>query len=162
MNKKQVGALLKVMSKDTMRPALRNLYIDEYNGRTVVVATNGYILTAVNIDIEPEHVGKSIKREAIEVWYKLATARNKLDGDALAELASNAANLSNLTYPEWEKLLPDGYVSGATTMKFNADYAKTLQDLSGEEGLAWKLYGTISPMVATTDNGLYVMMPMKQ
>ncbi len=162
MNKKQVNAFLKVMSKDKMRAVLCNAHIDEYNGKTVLVATNSYVLSAINIEVDSELVGKTIKREAIEVWYKLATTRNKLDGDALAELASNVANLSDLTYPEWKKVLPDGYMSGETTMKFNADYAKTLQDLSGEEALAWKLYGTISPMVATTENGLYVMMPMKQ
>ena len=162
LNKKQVNALLKVMSKDETHPVLRNAHIDEYNGKTVLVTTNGYTLSAINIVVDSELVGKTIRREAIEVWYKLATARNKLDGEALAELASNGANLSDITYPEWKKLLPDGYMSGETTMKFNADYAKVLQDLSGEGALAWKLYGTISPMIATTDNGLYVMMPMKQ
>ena len=162
MNKKQVNAFLKVMGKDAMRPVLRNAHIDEYNGKTVLVATNGYTLSAINIEVDSELVGKTIRREAIEVWYKLATTRNKLDGDALAELASNAANLSDLTYPEWKKVLPDGYMSGETTMKFNADYAKTLQDLSGETGLVWKLHGKLLPMIARTENGTYVMMPMKQ
>lgn len=162
MNKKQVNALLKVMSKDTLRPVLRNLYIDEYNGRTVVVATNGYILTAVNIEIEPEHVGKSIKREAIEVWYKLATGRSRFDGGAVDELVGNSANLSNLEYPKWQSLMPSSETEPQEMMIFNAEYAKTLQDLSGENGLIWKLHGKISPMIATTENGMYVMMPMKQ
>ena len=161
MNKKQVNALLKVMSKDTMRPVLRNAYIDEYEGRTVLVATDGYMLTALNIEIDSEHVGKSIKREAIEVWYKLAVARSRFDGEAIAELANNKANLSDLNYPKWQGPI-DREQSAQDAMMFNADYAKTLQDLSGEIGLVWKLHGKLSPMIARTENGMYVMMPMKQ
>ena len=161
MNKKQVNALLKVMSKDAMRPVLRNAYIDEYEGRTVLVATDGYMLTALNIEIDAEHIGKSIKREAIEVWCKLATGRSRFGGEAIAELAGNKANLSDLEYPKWQGLI-DRKQSAQDMMRFNADYAKTLQDLSGEDGLAWKLHGKISPMIARTENGTYVMMPMKQ
>ena len=162
MNKKQVNAFLKVMSKDAMRPVLRNAHIDEYNGKTVLVATNGYILSSINIEVDSELVGKTIRREAIEVWYKLATGKSRFDGEAVAELVGNSANLSDIEYPKWQNVMPTSETKPQEAMMFNAEYAKTLQDLSGESGLVWKLHGKLSPMVATTENGTYVMMPMKQ
>ena len=47
MNKKQVGALLKIMGKDNMRPALMVGKVDRYDDKLVQVATDGYKLTAV-------------------------------------------------------------------------------------------------------------------
>lgn len=167
MNKKQVGAFLKVMSKDQSRPVLMCAKVDEYEGKAVLVATDGYILAAVNIDNEDAEplMGRLIRREAIERWYKLATGKDRLDARTLAEVSAEdyAMNdgYADYEYPKWKNIIPTGDVSGSNHIAFNAEYAKVLQDLDGSDGLIWNIYGEIKPMVAPTDNGLYLLMPRK-
>lgn len=160
MIKKQVGAFLKVMAKDTTLPKIRGAHIDEYGGRTVLVATNRYTLAAMYIDIDRSYIGKTIRREAIEVWYRLASARSELNGEAVAELADNKANLMD-GYPDWKIALPKDSGEPQERIIFNAELAKSLQDLSGKSRLDLKLYGNISPMIAHTEQGMFILMPIK-
>ena len=160
MIKKQVNAFLKVMEKDTTLSKIRGAHIDEYNGRTVLVATNRHVLAAMYIDIDKSYIGKTIRREAIEVWYKLASTRSELNGEAIAELADNKANLME-GYPDWKKALPKNSGEPQERMVINAELAKSLQDLSGEPHLDLKLYGNISPMIAHTEQGMFILMPIK-
>lgn len=166
MNKKQVGALLKVMSKDGMRPTLCTGYVDTLDGRTVLVVTDGYKLAAVYMDGAEELVGKMIRREAIERWYKLATGKSRLDGEELLAVASEDYGQHNgyyddSKYPEWQKLIPQGTTEPQEGMAFNAEYFKIMQDLDGADSLEVSLYGKLAPMVIRTERGLYMVMPMK-
>lgn len=167
MNKKQVGAFLKVMDKDEMRPILASVYIDRWHDGIVMVATNGYIMAILPLDTEDAEplVGKMIRREAIERWYKLATGKSRLDTMELVQVASEDygrhGNYQEGNYPKWQGVVPSGIADGADTIAFNADLAKTLQDLDGSDGLVWTVYGKLQPLMASTDNGTYLLMPMK-
>lgn len=168
MNKKQVGALLKVMSKDETRPILCTAKIDVLDGKTVLVATDGYKLAAVNImgDIDKTPVGLIIRREAIERWYKLATGKSRLTADELDGVISDDygqhGSYVEGNYPEWKKMLPVGEPEGQSLMAFNADFFKTVQDLDGENHIRVKLYGRLKPMVMESERGTYVVMPMRK
>lgn len=47
MNKKQLGAFLKVMGKDDTRPALMVAKVDRYDGKLGIVAKNGNLRVSV-------------------------------------------------------------------------------------------------------------------
>lgn len=167
MNKKQVGAFLKVMGKDEFRPTIRVAYVDKYENDYVLVATDGYKLAAVKMDEDVEPlVGKMIRREAIEKWYKLATGKSRLTGEELVAVSSDDYAQNNSyqegTYPDWKKLIPSYEPEeGQTMMAFNAEFFKIVQDLDGENAIKVKLYGDLAPMVMKTERGVYIVMPMK-
>lgn len=167
MNKKQVGALLKVISKDTTRPVLMCAKVDKWGDDTVLVATDGYVMAILQLDVEDaeEIVGKLIRRSAIERWYKLATGKDRLDTSELVRVSSDdyAVNgeYEQINYPDWTKVVPSGIADGANEIAFNAEYAKVLQDLDGGDGLAWTIYGKLQPLMANTERGTYLLMPRK-
>src|SRR5690606_8876481 len=139
MNKKQVGAFLKVMGKDDMRPVLKTAYIDKYNDRLVMVATDGYKLSAVYLDEDAEPLlGRLIRREAIERWYKLATGKSRLTGEELVRVSADDYAQHNEyqdgTYPQWQALVPKGEIEGQGEMAFNAEFFKIVQDLEASDG----------------------------
>lgn len=166
MNKKQVGAFLKVMSKDDMRPILCTAKVDRYNDKLYLVATDGYKLAAIELDEYADEIeGKMIRRSAIERWYKLATGKDRLTGEELVRLSAEDYAMNDGyqegNYPQWQSLVPTGEPEPQSTMHFNADYFKIIQDLDGEESIKVKLYGKLAPMVFETERGLYLVMPMK-
>lgn len=166
MNKKQVGAFLKVISKDKTRPVLCSAYIDMYNDEVHMVATDGYILSAIKMDEDAkELVGRMVRREAIERWYKLATGKSRFTGEELMAISSEDYAMNNGylegNYPEWQKLVPTGEKEKQDSMAFNAEFFKIIQDVNGEAGVTVELYGKLAPMVVRTDKGLHMVMPMK-
>ena len=165
MNKKQVGALLKVMSKDTSRPILRTGYVDNYNGKTVLVATDGYQLAAVYMEGAEDLEGKLIRREAIERWYKLATAKSTLTGAELKHVSADDFALHDSyesgVYPPWQQLVPSLTRESAGRVAFNADYMKNMQDINGGIGLEWHFGQQLEPILAKNEHGIYLVMPMK-
>ena len=166
MNKKQVGAFLKVMGKDESRPVLMRAKIDTLNDKPVLVATNGYVISAVYLDEDAmELVGKHIRREALEKWHKLATGKSRLTGNELQDVlgddyAQHGSYLES-NYINWKNAMPAGEPEAQVDMKFNADLFKIVQDLDGEGALHVKFYGKLAPMVFESDNGYYLIMPMK-
>lgn len=167
LNKKQVGALLKVISKDDSRPVLTTAKVDKWGDDIVLVATDGYVLVALQLDKEDgaELVGKLIRREAIERWYKLATGKSRLDTRELVEVSNEDygqhGEYANYDYPQWQQLIKSHDVE-VGEIAFNADYAKVLQDLDGSDGLRYELNGSLAPMIANTERGTYVLMPRKK
>lgn len=165
MNKKQVAALLKVISKDETRPeALRCAYIDKLGDKVVLVATDGYKLAAINLTEDHEHlVGRLIRREAIEKWYKLSTGKSRLIDEI--EQVSNEDYATHGSYVEkyvnWQTVLPSYEPDGQKQMKFNAEFFKIIQELDGTDDLVVTLYGDLAPMEIKTDRGYYLVMPMK-
>ena len=166
LNKKQVGALLKVIGSDTSRQALCQVKIDTWGDRAVLVAVNGYIMCALFLDKElAEPIqGKLIRRDAIDRWYRLATGKNKFNTSELTEILNDDytqnGGYSDLTFPEWKKVMPMNF-ENAGSIKFMAEYAKTLQDLDGGEGMRYMLNTDKGAMRADTPRGIYILMPMK-
>lgn len=170
MNKKQVAALLKIMYKSSDRPVIASGYVDAYKEHTVLVATDGYTLAAVHMDGAEELIGKMIRREAIEKWYKLATSKSRLTGEELVEVSNDDyashGSYQEGTYPEWQGLIPTECDTTSflrdLSIGLNASYLKNIQDAAGEESIRLQLYGTLRPIVVEADNGLYILMPTKR
>lgn len=164
MNRKQVNAFLKVMSKDNTRPILCSTLIDEFNGKRGLVATDGYVLTIVYLDdVDDSHVGKRITREAIEKWYKLADGKSRLTGEDLQELLEDDVHNNREKYgdyPQWQKLVPSE-TAPVDTIAFNADFAKIVQDLNATVGVTMKLTGKLGAMIVETDTSYSLIMPLK-
>ena len=167
LKKAQVGALLKVMSKDDMKPILCNGYIDKWGEDIVLVATNGYVFSALYLDNEDAEplLGKLIRRDAIERWYKLATGKDRLTTQALVRLSGDDyaqyGEYAKGDYPKWQSIVPSGIGQSQYEMIFNADFAKVLQDLEDTDGMKWELTGKLTPMVSRTAKGVYILMPRK-
>jgi len=167
LKKTQVGALLKVISKDEMKPILTNAYVDKWADDVVLVATNGYIFCALYLDTEDATplIGKLIRRDAIEKWYKLATGKDRLDTRALVRLSGDDyaqhGEYQSGTYPDWKKVIPNGVGESQFKMIFDANLAKVLQDLEESDGMEWELTGKLSPMLSKTEHGTYILMPRK-
>lgn len=166
MNKKQVAAFLKVMSKDISRPVICAAHIEMLDDKQVMVATDGYKLSAIYLDETIEELnGKLIRRTAFERWYKLADGKSRLTATELQTLLNDdfALNDGYLDgqYPEWQKLIPKE-VEPQGGMHFNADYVKIIQDLNGDESVSVDLYGSLAPMVVRHDVSLSLIMPMKK
>ena len=164
MNRKQVNAFLKIMSKDTFRPVLCSTLIDKFNGKPVMVATDGYVLTAVKLDdIDESYIGKRISREAIEKWYKLADGKSRLTGESIQELMEDDVHNGRELYgdfPKWQEIVPKES-QAVDTIAFNADFAKTVQDLNAVDGLIYTLNGKLGAMVSDTDVAYTMLMPLK-
>lgn len=160
MNKKQVGAFLKIIAKDNIRPILTNATVSRYNDRLVLVGTDGQKFAAIYIEDAERLEGKLIPREALEVWYKLATGKSRLTGQEIVDKLSKDAKDGQ--FPSWQKLIPKGDTVPQTTMRFNADFFKIMQDLTGNADMTVKLYGEVHPMVIESEDGVYVVMPMKK
>lgn len=166
MNKKQLGAFLKVMGKDEARRALMQAKVDRYDDKLALIATNGYMLAAVFLDEDAEEIeGRVIRREALEKWYKLATGKSRLTGQELVAVSADDyaqhGSYSDVEFVPWQKVVPSSTLEGQSIMHFNADYFKTVQDLDGQDSIRVRLHGALAPMEFETERGYYLVMPMK-
>lgn len=167
LNKKQVGALLKVMGKDSSRPVLENLYVTTINDKLSVIATDGYLMAVLEIDAEDGMVlnNKCIRRSAIEKWHKLATGKDRLNTNELIKISAQDYADNNGyydgSYPDITSIL-DNSDKGEATLKivFNAEYMKIVQDLAGKP-LQYKLNGVLGALRADNEGDIYLIMPIK-
>nr|DAV61453.1 MAG TPA: DNA polymerase III subunit beta [Caudoviricetes sp.] len=164
MNKKQLGAFLKVVYKGKDRPALTNILIDRIKGRTCLVGTNGVILAAVFVDGLDEWVGRQIARIDLEASYKAMTSRvsDLFGASEVAEIMDNGRNVTT-KFPDYMSIITpylEGEPVGQARMSFNADFFKLVQDINGEGNITVDLHGEIKPMVFKSERGIYIVMPM--
>lgn len=168
MNKKQLTAFLKVVGKDKDIPALTMAHIGTYKDRAVLVGTNKAVAAVVYLDEDAlELVGKTIRRDALELWNRAATGKSRLTGEELKEVVRQDYALHNGYYSgEYPKVLQivekcdTLEVSPQERMTFNGEYFKVIQDLTGEPDLTFSLYGEALPMVSRTEMGVFIVMPI--
>ncbi len=165
MNKKQVTALLKVLSKDTFRETLNHAYIDRYEGKLVMIATDGYKMALIYIDEDAAELeGRFIRRDALERWARAANAKSRLSGDELLELSRGDYGLHSGYYDKppvpWKRIFEGGDTEAQKIMRFDGEFAKILQDVNAGIPLAYELYGANQKMVAKSDIGVFVLMPI--
>ena len=159
LTKKQVKALIACMSPDSTRPAIHCCYIDTYDGKTAIIATDGYkmvILTDESFSVlEP---GTIIPFDSLNVWYKLASAKHFLN----AEDISIMCTISEAVYPDYKALLPDDeHKHPISGFGVNGEFVKTLETLSGVP-LWFETYGDAQPMIARHNDNIYVLMPRRK
>lgn len=156
LSKKQVSYLLKVVSSDYTRPVLCGVYIDEYKGDTVVVATDGYVLVMLKAPDLKEHVGQFIAREEIVKWYKLASYKDNFDGSIQAMYSELFSN-----YPQWQKIVNKIEKAAVDSITFNEDYVYNMCKLAGTP-LTWTMNGKNGAITSTDKHdNMYVVMPLK-
>jgi hypothetical protein len=153
MKKQQVKAILD-MTKNIYREPLECLQVDLYNGRPVLVATDGYILIAMYADASlVDKVGYCMKRKNLEIWYKLASGKSVFGTNDL-DLEKNDR------FPKWQEIIKNTERKEAKTIGFDSKLASRLETIAGEQ-LYYKLSGDGGAMIANTDNGLFLLMPLK-
>ena len=152
MKKQQVKAILD-MTKNDYRKPLTYLQVDLYNDRPVLVATDSYTLIALYADESLRNkVGQGITRNTLEVWYKLASGRDTVDFTTLeTEKHDN--------FPKWQQILEATEHKATERIGFDSKLASRLEVIAGEQ-LYYELSGD-GAMVANTENGLFVLMPLK-
>lgn len=161
MNRKQIGALLKIASKDASRPVLTSVHVDVYEGKTCLVATDGYILAMRYLEGIDSHVGETIPRKLMERWYKLADNKSWFDAETVDEMFTDKDyKPSDYKYPNYKSLIPTSNHSTNRRVNFNAELALALQKVSGKPGLEWEFYGEREPITAKDETGIYLLMPL--
>lgn len=163
LTKKQVGALLNVISNDNARPILMHAKIDMFEDVPVLVATDGYTLTAIVLtDTITHQVGNLVPREALTKWHKLANYKDCLTE---SELVTMIVPEENNKYPNWQNVIPTRKPEAIAKISLNANYLLTMQILADANGypsgLEWKFYGALAPVISRRDGNLYAVMPLK-
>ncbi|NIL77146.1 hypothetical protein [Rhodococcus sp. B10] len=162
LNKRQVGALLKVISADTARPVLTELAIaTDKSGQAVLVATDGYVMAILPAAELSDVKGKTITRDALTRWYKLAATRDTLKVDSLRDMVGEPAGV----YPNWEQQIDNMHEAAVTQLLVNPDYLKFMEQLAGDLGrsktLSYTFHGVYGALVAEHNGARYVVMPLK-
>lgn len=153
MKKQQIKAILD-MTKNEYRQPLTYLQIDLYNDKPVLVATDSYTLIALYADESMrDKVGQGITRNTLEVWYKLASGRDMLDFTTL-ETEEHA------NFPKWQGIVEKMEQKPSDQLGFDSKLASRLETIAGEQ-LYYKLSGNGGAMIANTEKGLFVLMPLK-
>jgi DNA polymerase III sliding clamp (beta) subunit (PCNA family) len=168
LNKKQVGALLKVIPKLDSRPLLDGLRVTQKDGQWYAIATNGYVLVILHLDNDTDGIKEgTIRQDAIERWHRLATGKNRLTTHELintvwADDYAHHNSYAKNEYPDMFALLEAGEAEIEATPKltFNAEYMKLIQDITNKP-VTYTLHGTMKPMVARDEGNTYVLMPIK-
>lgn len=157
LTRSQVKAWLDTMSDDTSRPVLNAAYIDQYDNRTVLVTTDGYVLTAMDAPGLKDSVGKFITRLDLVKWYKLANSKSLFTDEEALTLVSDVVEGK---YPEWQKLIPTE-MGALPSVTINAKYMLSMQTINNAP-LKWD-FGTdkFKPVIARANDNLYVIMPLK-
>jgi hypothetical protein len=154
LTRQQVKALLNVLSSD--RPILTHTAISEYKGHIYLVATNSYTLSAIRLeDSLKELIGKSIDREDIIKWYKLASGKDMFTSETVRELAQDIDG----TYPQWQPLIPTES-EAIKQIGLDAKLLLVLQELAGGNNLTLQFYGDTKPVVAYSGDDIYLIMPI--
>ncbi|WP_139319457.1 hypothetical protein [Gordonia sp. CNJ-863] len=157
LTKKQVGALLKVLSSDISREVLTELSVSkDESGHTVLVATDGYVLAVLPAGDFSDIADKTISRDALTRWYKLASTKDLLTSEELHELAGEPAGV----YPNWLRQIRDATPGAIEQVILNPDYLVTMEKLAGD-GLAYTTHGQLGALVASREGARYVVMPKK-
>jgi hypothetical protein len=158
LTKKQVKALLDVISADTSRPVLCTAYIRRSgDGQTYLVATDGYVLTKLYSPGLAAHEGKFLKRESLIRWTKLAGTKDVLADEEIIEMLTNDDVGS---FPATDPLLENLTPTGQTVFNVNPKYLVTMEQLA-DTALQWTVHGGTNPYIARSDKNVYVVMPLK-
>lgn len=161
LTKKQVKAFLEVISSDTSRPIICTAKIDTYKGRTVLIATDGYQLAALDAPGLKGQEGKLIDRTELIKWYKLASSKDRLDENTLIKMPdARDSEKWYGEYPEWIKIIEAQHPGEITKVALNAKYMLTMQILA-DAPILYTTNGQRGAVTAYENNNLYVIMPLK-
>ena len=155
LTRKQIKALLEVMSSDNSRPVLCYLWTENTEDGSYFIATDSYKAVMLKTH-HSQDKQLAVHRDELTKWYKLAKTSDILtEEDILAMMTEQDIN-----FPKVPELLKNITVVAPDTIGFNAGYADTLERIASRP-LYYKINGELAPMVATLDNNTYILMPIK-
>ena len=154
LTKKQVKALLDIMSSDDARPVLAGVHIAEFKGKVCAIATDSYILAAMPCEL-PLGEKSFVPRSSIERWHKLATAKSTLEKYELADMLE----VSPSNAPNFERVVPEEEQE-QKAVSFQARYMVALESLKTSP-LVLSLRSSVGVGVDDTTDSTYVIMPLR-
>lgn len=159
ITKRQVKILLDITKNDT-REVLTRLKIDQHDGRTYLVCTDSYRLVAIEIDVASDVIGKTVTRDELEKWYKLANSKDVLTDQDIETLAKNSEQPSHLIqYPAWRKIVPVAEPVAETSISINGRYLLDF-DILADSNLVYELHDQL--YMAKSDMGIFIVMGLRK
>lgn len=161
LNKKQVGAVIKILSNHPDRPMMEYLRIDTMDNQPnlVTVATNGFVMaviqTGLSAEVHRNLIGKGVHLDEFKRWY--ATASNK---DLFGEEQVMEAT-TDINYPfDWHRAIP-ATPAPVNQVFVDPDLMKLLEGAAGTP-LCYTAYGDNTALIAKEAGNMYLIMPKLQ
>lgn len=152
VNKKQVKAILDILSKDDARPALMDMFVQD----GYLYATDAFHLLRVPTELKN---GKAISSRDLLKTYKLASSKDMIELDDLARV-------STVDYPKnIKEMLPKDRLE-KFSVALNSKYIDNLSRAIGDTGLKFTFTGSgLSPVLVTGESVYHsidgLIMPIK-
>lgn len=164
---KQIKALINAMWHDETRPALSSLAFKDKS----LVATDGYVLVAMNIedDWKPEYNGDEfgdyeVPKQALKEWCKTHTSKAEISVEELWAMAKQKH-----PYPDWRRLAnlePENKTIGSGIVPqpiFNMGLVGVIANIFLNEPMTTGVYGTMTPLKLLNEhNDIALIMPMSK
>lgn len=140
-------------SKDAARHVIGETYLDITDGKGQLVATDGRILAAVPVEIEPGDVAGYVSAACLKAARKLSgrsdTARVGLngvasfaDGSTMPRTVDNA----NSQFPNWRQVVAAPYETPAMVIRFDALLLWNLAQAMGTQGVCLTIAAPDKPI----------------
>lgn len=163
---KQLKALIDAMSDDETRPVLCSLAFKDRS----LVATNGFVLVAMNIedDWKTEYNGNEfgdhiVPKQKLKEWCKTHTSKAEISVEELWAMAEKGS----CRYPEWRRLAdlePEDKTIRSGIMPqpiYNMALVKVVANIFINEPMTTGVYGEKAPMKMINNKGdIALIMPM--
>ena len=161
LTKRQVMNILKELKKMKTRPILKNIAIQKHkNGNYHLTYTNGCM--AVYIPLEENEDIKSgiVPFEKIEVWYKLASAKDFIDTNWIIE--NTVEEDSHNKFMDTERFI-ESEVAEVEKIALNAELLNHLQLVFGTVNVELEFTGQYKPINVTASGTdiFAILLPMK-
>lgn len=165
MNSNTLKALLLIAGKKDVRYYLNGILIDHV--KRVAVATNGAMLMVIKLAADDEvNASAIIPRELAEKAVKIGDGTLSISVDGMIKLGGLSAKGVDGRYPDWLRVVPE--TTSGVAGHYNHELTNTIQKAAALV-LGTKNYvihlnqnGDGAAMVAIGDEGLAVVMPMRE
>lgn len=160
LTKRQVMNIIKELKKMKNRAVLQDMAIQKHdNGKYYLTYTNSYM--AVYIPLEENEKVKPgiIPFEKIDVWYKLATAKDFIDTDWIID---NTEEDPDNKYPDTERFINTEFTE-IERITLNAELLNNLQLVFGTKGVDLDFTGQYKPInVTSSETDIFaILLPMR-
>lgn len=130
LSKKQIKVALDILKKmrEKQRPVLSNMSIQVIDGGTRLCLTNSYIMASWKLDNCDGLIGKGIKFEDLERWYKLAHGKDVITETWVINMATDIDGYPSLDLVifknNWETPIPK--------LTMDGNFLLQMQTLAGD------------------------------
>jgi DNA polymerase III sliding clamp (beta) subunit (PCNA family) len=155
-----------VCSKDELRPVLHECFLDEYEGKSVIVSTDGRIMVFLPCEVQegergtlPTKALKFARKESLkhEEHIQLAVSHGKIE-------FLNGWSMPHgeqLKFPEWKQVIPEKPVTFSVSL--NAAMLHTIAKAMGSDQVRLDFSDPMHPIRVSDPSGEArgVLMPMR-